>query len=136
MTAVLRKTFFVLALCASGWLALGNAVQALVASSQNQTIDITVCTSMGLKKVSQPVGKNSESGPIGQRGHPPAVMKHCGNACFAMLLPLPVHPVHLTFAMPDTVASWAFVNLPGTQTERSWENAPPPLRGPPLSHQA
>jgi hypothetical protein len=122
MLILFRKAFLVLALCASGWLALGNAVQALVASSKNQTIDITVCTSMGLKKVSLPVEKS---------GQAPAVMKHCGQACFAMLLPPPVHPVHLTFAAPDTVASWAFVQLPGTQTERTWENAPPPLRGPP-----
>ena len=127
MTRLSRKAFFILALCASGWLALGNAIQVLVASSQNQTIDITVCTSMGLKKVSQPVEKN---------GQAPTVMKHCGNACFAVLPPAPVRPSHLTFATPDTVASWVFVQLPRTQTERTWENAPPPLRGPPSRSEA
>ena len=123
MTTLCRKAFFILALCASGWLALGNAVQVLVAASQNQAIDIMVCTSMGLKKVSQPVEK---SGPA------PTLMKHCGNACFAVLLGAPERPRHLTFAAPETVASWAFVQLPSTQTERTWENAPPPLRGPPF----
>ena len=121
-TFTARKLFLLLAFCAALWLALGNSVRVLVASSMGQTIDITVCTSMGMKKVSVKADQNGEM---------PMVMKHCGNAAFAVLFLPPSHPAELTFANPGTVASWQFVQVLGIEPQRTWENAPPPLRGPP-----
>ena len=89
-----------------------------------QTIDITVCTSMGMKKISVKADPSAEA---------PVVMKHCGNAAFAVPFLPPSHPVELKFAAPDTVASWQFVQVLGIEPQRRWENAPPPLRGPPPS---
>ena len=117
-----RKIFTLLAFCAAVWLALGNSVRVLVASSLNQTIDITICTSMGMKKISVPA---NDSGPA------PVLMKHCGSVALAVLFLPPSHPAELSFAMPDTVASWQFVHVLGIEPQRTWENAPPPLRGPP-----
>ena len=117
-----RKIFMLLAFCAAAWLALGNSVRVLVASSLNQTIDITICTSLGMKKISVSAD-DSAPGPV--------QMKHCGNAALAVLFLPPSHPAELSFAMPDTVASWQFVHVMGIEPQRTWENAPPPLRGPP-----
>lgn len=122
MKLTLRKAFLLLAFCASGWLALGNSLRVLVASSMGQTIDITICTSMGMKKISVKAD---------QRGEAPMVMKHCGNVAFAVLFLPPSHPSQISFATPDTVASWQFVQVLGIEPQRTWENAPPPLRGPP-----
>lgn len=122
MKLTLRKAFLLLAFCASGWLALGNSLRVLVASSMGQTIDITICTSMGMKKISVKAD---------QRGEAPMVMKHCGNVAFAVLFLPPSHPSQISFAAPDTVASWQFVQVLGIEPQRTWENAPPPLRGPP-----
>ena len=120
--AAFRKLFLLLAFCAALWLALGNSIRVMVACRMGQTIDITVCTSMGMKKISV---KADPSGDV------PVVMKHCGNAAFAVLFLPPSHPVELKFAAPDTVASWQFVQVLGIEPQRTWENAPPPLRGPP-----
>jgi hypothetical protein len=117
-----RKIFLLLAFSAAAWLALGNSVRAMVASSLNQTIDITVCTSMGMKKISVPA---NDSAPA------PVLMKHCGSAALAVLFLPPSHPAGLSFATPGTVASWQFVHVLGIEPQRTWENAPPPLRGPP-----
>jgi hypothetical protein len=124
MTLRFKKFFLLLAFCAAAWLALGNSVRVLVASSLGQTIDITVCTSMGMKKISVKADQSGEA---------PAVMKHCGNAAFAVLPLPPSHPNQISFATPGTVASWQFVQVLGIEPQRTWENAPPPLRGPPQS---
>lgn len=117
-----QNFLFVLAFCAAAWLALGNSVRMLVASNLGHTIDITICTSMGIKKISVQAD---------QDGKVPVMMKHCGNAAFAVLLLPPFHPTELSFANPGTVASWQFVQVLGIEPQRTWENAPPPLRGPP-----
>jgi hypothetical protein len=117
-----QKLFLLLAFSAALWLALGNSVRVLVASSQGQSIDITICTSMGMKKISMKVDHGGEA---------PVMMKHCGNAAFAVLFLPPSHPLQLSFATPGTVASWQFVQVLGIEPQRTWENAPPPLRGPP-----
>lgn len=117
-----RKLFLLLAFCAALWLALGNAVRVMVAASMGQTIDITICTSMGMKKISVKADPSGDA---------PVMMKHCGNAAFAVLLLPLTHPVELTFGNPTTVASWQFVQVLGIEPQRTWENAPPPLRGPP-----
>ena len=122
VTPTYRKLLLLLAFCAAFWLALGNSVRVLVASSMGQSIDITICTSMGMKKVSVKVD---------QTGETPMVMKHCGNAAFAVLFLPPSHPDELKFAVPGTVSSWQFVQVLGIEPQRTWENAPPPLRGPP-----
>ena len=119
-----RKLFLLLAFCAALWLALGNSVRVMVASSMGQTIDITICTGMGMKKISVKAD---------QRGEAPVMMKHCGNAAFAVLFLPPAHPIQLSFATPATVASWQFVQVLGIEFQRAWENTPPPLRGPPAS---
>lgn len=119
-----RKIFLLLAFSAAAWLALGNSVRVLVASSLNQTIDITVCTSMGMKKISVPA---TDTAPA------PVLMKHCGSAAMAVLFLPPSHPSELSFAKPDTVAVWQFVHVLGIDPQRTWENAPPPLRGPPAT---
>ena len=124
VTPTYRKLLLLLVFCAAFWLALGNSVRVLVASSLGQSIDITICTSVGMKKVSVKVN---------QSGDAPVMMKHCGNAAFAMLFLPPSHPAELTFANPDTVASWQFVQVLGIEPERTWESAPPPLRGPPTA---
>lgn len=118
----LRKLFVLLAFCAALWLALGNSVRVLVASSLGQTIDITICTSMGMKKISVKADQSGEA---------PVLMKHCGNAAFVVLFLPPSHPLQLSFATPGTVASWQFVQVLGIEFKRVWENTPPPLRGPP-----
>ena len=124
ITFASRKIFLLLAFSAAAWLALGNSVRAMVASSLNQTIDITVCTSMGMKKISVPA---NDSAPA------PVLMKHCGSAAMAVLFLPPSHPAELSFATPGTVASWQFVHVLGIEPQRTWENAPPPLRGPPAT---
>lgn len=124
ITLASRKTFLLLAFCAAAWLALGNSVRVLVASSLNQTIDITVCTSMGMKKITVPANDSTPA---------PVLMKHCGSAALAVLFLPPSHPVGLSFAAPGTVASWQFVQVLGIEPQHTWENAPPPLRGPPLT---
>ena len=118
----LKRLFLLLAFCAAGWLALGNSVRVMVASSMGQSIDITICTSIGMKKISV------KAPPT---GNTPVVMKHCGNAAFAVLFLPPPHPAELKFGNPGTVASWQFVQVLGIEPQRTWENAPPPLRGPP-----
>ena len=118
----LRKIFLLLAFCAAAWLAVGNSMRVLVASSLNQTIDITVCTSMGMKKISVSVNEGAPA---------PVLMKHCGGTALAVLFLPPSHPAELSFATPDTVASWEFVHVLGIEPQRTWENSPPPLRGPP-----
>ena len=122
MLCVSRKFFVALAFCASAWLALGNSVRVMVASSMGQSIDLTICTSMGMKKISVKVDQTTDA---------PMVMKHCGNAAFAVLFLPPAHPEELSFATPGTVASWQFVQVLGIEPQRTWEDAPPPLRGPP-----
>ena len=122
MIRPLQKFFFMLALCAAAWLALGNSVRVLVASHMGHTIDITICTTMGMKKISVQADHD---------GQAPLMMKHCGNAAFAVLLLPPSHPTDLSFANPGTVASWQFVQVLGIEPQHTWENAPPPLRGPP-----
>ena len=117
-----KKLLLLLAFCAALWLALGNSVRVLVASSMGQSIDITICTSMGMKKISVKVDTSGEA---------PVMMKHCGNAAFAVLFLPPAHPEELSFATPGTVASWQFVQVLGIEFQRAWENTPPPLRGPP-----
>lgn len=117
-----KKLLLLLAFSAAFWLALGNSVRVLVASSMGQSIDITICTSMGIKKISVQADPSSQV---------PVVMKHCGNAAFAVLFLPPSHPAGLTFANPGTVASWQFVQVLGIEPQRTLENAPPPLRGPP-----
>ncbi len=117
-----KKLLVLLAFSAALWLALGNSVRVLMASSMGQSIDITICTSMGMKKISVKVD---------QSGDAPVMMKHCGNAAFAVLPLPPSHPDGLSFATPGTVASWQFVQVLGIEPQRTWENAPPPLRGPP-----
>ena len=124
ITLASRNTFLLLAFCAAAWLALGNSVRVLVASSLNQTIDITICTSLGMKKISVPA---NDSAPAA------ALMKHCGSAAFAVLFLPPSHPAELSFATPDTIAVWQFVHVLGIEPQRTWENAPPPLRGPPAA---
>ncbi len=128
MSRTLHKILFSLAFTAAIWLAFGNAVKVVVAASLNLTIDITVCTSMGMLKVSVPADKADQ---LAAEADKPTLMKHCGNAAFAALYLPPSHPVQLSFATPSTVASWQFVQVLGTQVERNWQNAPPPLRGPP-----
>jgi hypothetical protein len=118
----LRSWFFLLAFLAAGWLAAGNALQVLAAKVAGQGIDITICTSGGGKKVVR-VAADS--------GEPPKVMKHCGNAALAAIISLPAEPIQLTFAAPRTVAAWQYLDLPGTQRERTWESAPPLGRAPP-----
>jgi hypothetical protein len=119
-----RNFFVMLAFCAAFWLAVGNAVKVMVASGLNQTIDIVICTGAGMKKVSMPVEQGA-SGPM--------VMKHCGNGALVALFPMPVHPLQLSFAKPGTVASWQFAQTLGVELLRTWENAPPPSRGPPAA---
>jgi hypothetical protein len=121
------RFFLLLAFCAAAWLALGNSVRVLVASSLGQSIDITICTSMGMKKISVPVTADPAA---------PVLMKHCGNAALAVLFLPPSHPARLSFATPNTVASWQFVQVLGIEPQRTWENAPPPLRGPPPNKSA
>ena len=118
----LKRLFLLLTFCAAGWLALGNSVRVMVASSMGQSIDIMICTSMGMKKISVKAQQSSDA---------PVVMKHCGNAAFAVLFLPPSHPAELKFGNPGTVASWQFVQVLGIEPQRTWENAPPPLRGPP-----
>lgn len=122
ITRTSKKLFLLLAFCAAAWLALGNSVRVLVASSMGQSIDITICTSMGMKKIPVKVDQTTDA---------PMVMKHCGNAAFAVLFLPPAHPEELSFATPGTVASWQFVQVLGIEPQRTWEDAPPPLRGPP-----
>jgi hypothetical protein len=122
MTRTLRSYFFLLAFLAAGWLATGNALQVLMAKASGQGIDITICTSGGGKKV---ITVAADS------GEPSKVMKHCGNAALAAIVSLPAEPQQLTFAPPRTVAAWQFVDVPGTQRERTWESAPPLGRAPP-----
>ncbi len=123
-----RKIFLVLAFCAAAWVALGNSVRVLVALSMNQSIDITVCTSVGTKTI-------SVAASVAADDHDTAVvaMKHCGNAALTVLFLPPSHPTEISFATPGTVASWQFVQVLGIEPQRTWENAPPPLRGPPAS---
>ena len=122
VTLTARKVFLLLAFCAAAWLAVGNSVRVLVAASLHQTIDITICTSMGMKRVNVPANDDMPA---------PVLMKHCGGTALAVLFLPPSHPAELSFATPDTVASWEFVHLLGIEPQRTWENAPPPLRGPP-----
>ena len=132
MPHALKTHLFALAFLAAAWLALGNSVVVLVAASQGRPIDITVCTSMGIKKIA--LGESAMDNPENQGSknpQAPAAMKHCGNAAFAVILLPQAHPGQLSFTTPRTVATWQFMQVLGTQTQRNLQSAPPPLRGPP-----
>ena len=119
-----QKLLVLLAFSATLGLELGNSVRMLVASSMGQSINVTAYTGTRMKKISVKLDQGTKA---------PVMMKHRGNAAFAALFLPPLHPVELKFAAPSTVASWQFVQVLHTQPQRTWENAPPPLRGPPLS---
>ncbi len=123
MSGSLHRLFFTLAFSAMGWLALGSALQIFAAAASNQTIDITVCTGLGVKKMAQPAGGDEEK---------PAAMKHCGKVPFAKFFAPPPQPARLQFEPPETVTSWPFIKLSDVLENQPWNSgAPPPGRAPP-----
>jgi hypothetical protein len=119
-----RQLAFSLCLFTALWFALGGTLKLWIAQASGKTIEMVVCTGSGIKKISVPVHTSPNA------GHEVAV-KHCSNAPLALLPQEPSTLAHLSFANPNTLATWHWAHDALNKLDWLSSGKPPPGRAPP-----